>query len=105
MTKHGGKCGPCMVMEAVVPIGWDLLQVARTYYCMKQDRMPIAEVQRYFFQVVEALKFLHKLRLVHCDLKGENIVCGRPPAYDAKLVDFGFCREVDDVLGTSRQVY
>jgi len=105
METTGPERGPCMVMEAVSPVGWDLLHVARTYYCMKRSRMPIAEAQRYFFQVAEALKFLHKLRLVHCDVKGENVVCGGPPDFVAKLIDFGFCRDVGCILGTCRQVY
>lgn len=48
---------------------------------------PLSEVLDCFIQVAEALVFLHRLKIVHCDLKPNNILLD--PAGRVKLIDFG----------------
>ncbi|TKR72845.1 hypothetical protein L596_020238 [Steinernema carpocapsae] len=53
--------------------------------------------QRLFRQMCTGLQYMHRLRIVHGDLKPENVLIFRP--LTAKLCDFGTSRKypVDDV--------
>ncbi|XP_044505055.1 mitogen-activated protein kinase kinase kinase 18-like [Mangifera indica] len=44
--------------------------------------------------VVSALRYLHSRNIVHCDVKGENILIG-PSSSSCKLADFGSSKEID----------
>jgi serine/threonine protein kinase len=48
--------------------------------------------------LLSSLEHIHSLGIVHCDLKLENIMVGmqKDKITCIKLVDFGFCRRVDD---------
>jgi serine/threonine-protein kinase len=55
-----------------------------------------------FDQTLEALQYIHTRKIVHCDIKPENIFVTRD-AYDrrlviVKLIDFGIARSVDGPL-------
>ncbi|KAK7404893.1 hypothetical protein VNO78_05936 [Psophocarpus tetragonolobus] len=47
----------------------------------------------YTRQIVEGLEYLHSKGLVHCDIKGANILIGE---YGAKIGDFGCAKSVED---------
>lgn len=46
-------------------------------------------LKRIMFQVLSALKFIHSLNLIHCDIKPENIVIKSFSRCEVKLIDFG----------------
>ncbi|KDA43125.1 serine/threonine-protein kinase [Frankia sp. BMG5.23] len=52
-----------------------------------------ADVIRYLLRVLPALGHLHRLGLVYCDLKPENVMV---TAEDVKLIDLGGARRLDD---------
>ncbi|KAM7257817.1 hypothetical protein ACFE04_013558 [Oxalis oulophora] len=45
-------------------------------------------IKSYTFCLVSALKYLHSRGIVHCDVKGKNVLVGRSVGY-CKLADFG----------------
>ncbi|KAL0966124.1 hypothetical protein UPYG_G00291200 [Umbra pygmaea] len=69
------------------------------------------EVKQIMRQILEGLAFLHRNRIVHLDLKPQNIMltCVRPLG-DIKIVDFGLSRrlcqnqELREIMGTPEYV-
>lgn len=55
-------------------------------------------VRSYTYCIVSALRYVHSLGLVHCDVKGRNVLVG-DGAGVAKLADFGAARRASGELG------
>ena len=47
------------------------------------------KIKDYAVQVLRGLVFLEKHKIIHCDLKPENIVCSDSTCRNLKIVDFG----------------
>ena len=71
-----------VVMEFAIGELSDVLQDDKT--------LPEAEVQKIARQLVRALHYLHSNRIIHRDMKPQNILIGRNGT--VKLCDFGFAR-------------
>ncbi len=57
-------------------------------YCQKQEtRIPVAQAERFFMQITEALAFLHNIGMLHRDIKPENILVINNR--QVRLSDFG----------------
>jgi 5'-AMP-activated protein kinase catalytic alpha subunit len=54
---------------------------------VRKNRLEEAEASFVFYQLVEALDYLHSLKIAHRDLKPENILIDW--GYKIKLIDFG----------------
>jgi serine/threonine protein kinase len=54
-------------------------------------KLPEAEVRLYIAEIIEAIEFLHKNKIIFRDLKPENIVLSETG--HAKLTDFGLSKE------------
>ena len=57
-------------------------------------------LKKIMYQVLIALKYIHSLGLVHCDIKPENIVIKSYSRCEVKLIDFGSSCFVTDHLTT-----
>jgi WD40 repeat protein len=72
----------------------------------KGSILPLATVVTYVKQMAEALQYAHEQRLIHRDVKPENMLLG--PRYELLLSDFGialtahssFSQSVENVAGT-----
>ena len=51
--------------------------------------LPLVDIQHISRQMVEALVYLKRLGVVHCDIKPENILLESRDSLDVKLIDFG----------------
>lgn len=79
-------------------------------YCTKGDLRSIlsqgenccglheSDVRYILFDLINAVSYLHSLKITHRDLKPENIVlqtCDRPNKIIYKLIDLGYAKEID----------
>uniref|UniRef100_A0A914Y7I4 Protein kinase domain-containing protein n=1 Tax=Panagrolaimus superbus TaxID=310955 RepID=A0A914Y7I4_9BILA len=66
----------------------------------KHGRLPENEAREKFWQIISAVDYLHKLGIVHRDLKAENLLLDSN--LNIKLADFGFSNFYDknDTLNT-----
>ncbi|XP_067431786.1 myosin light chain kinase, smooth muscle-like isoform X2 [Thunnus thynnus] len=51
---------------------------------------------RYMQQILEGMQFVHKLNIVHLDLKPENIVCVDTTGTRIKIIDFGLANKLEE---------
>lgn len=65
--------------------------------------VPVEQIAKWISQVAQALATAHQHRLIHRDVKPENIVV-RPDGY-VKVLDFGLARNLDlDASATTREL-
>ncbi len=79
----------CMLFEPV--LGGDLLKLLQEH---KQIFSTQSQLQFYTGQVVEALGYLHRLKIAHRDIKPENLLVANDGYL--KLVDFGFAKKCEE---------
>lgn len=86
-----------LVMEHVQ--GMDLFELLE-----KHQFKPIREkhAKNIFRQLIKAVLFMHKRKVVHRDLKLENIII-MPNMKKVKIIDFGLCEIGKDCQATSTQ--
>ncbi|MDB4959434.1 MAG: serine/threonine protein kinase [Myxococcales bacterium] len=87
------KVGMFMVMEFV-----DGEPLNRVLF--REKRLPVRRACEIVLQVAEALHYIHKQNVVHCDIKTENILIGEEQEEGkrskmvVKLLDFGLARSL-----------
>jgi len=67
----------------------DLVQ----YFCSHIDMIPLDEVIRILTEVASAQRFLHSKKIIHRDLKAENVLVASN--LSTRLMDFGLSKLVD----------
>ncbi len=75
----------------------------------ERKRLPESEAKEVLYQITQGLNTMHVKKVVHRDLKGENIyMCHKaePGKYTYKIGDFGFATDssngMETTLGTSQ---
>ncbi|KAG7503325.1 myosin light chain kinase, smooth muscle isoform X1 [Solea senegalensis] len=62
------------------------------------------EVIKYMLQIIDGVSFIHKVGVVHLDLKPENIMCVNKTGSKIKLIDFGLARRLENA-GTLKVLF
>lgn len=60
----------------------------------------VGRLQRITKQILNALQFIHDLKLIHCDLKPENILIKSYSRCEVKVIDFGSSCFIHDHLSS-----
>lgn len=63
------------------------------YYIYEKRKLDYEVCQKLFYQIADAMRYVHSLNLAHRDLKLENILMADKKRTVIKLTDFGFVRE------------
>ena len=66
----------------------------------KQIYFNVPRLQRITKQILNALSFIHDLKLIHCDLKPENILIKSYSRTEIKVIDFGSSCFIHDHLSS-----
>lgn len=84
----------CLVFELLCYSLYELLK-SRNY-----EGLPLPLVRKLTWQMVNALAFIGKQSLIHCDLKPENVMLSKLHCAAIKLIDFGSCCFTDSRIYT-----
>ena len=71
----------------------DLLKQRREAALGRPDPIPVAQAIAYLVEILPALGYLHKLGLLFCDFKPDNVI---QTDETLKLIDMGGVRRIDD---------
>jgi len=69
-------------------------------YIVQKKRLLETEVNYFFFQIINALDYLHSNKVAHRDLKPENLLLSDEKNKILKLIDFGLSNDIIDQLTT-----
>lgn len=56
-----------------------------------------ANIVNYMRQILEGVQYMHRKRIIHLDLKPENIVCVNSTGMLIKIIDFGLARKLGEL--------
>lgn len=73
----------CIVFEMLGQSLYDVLKIGGF------KGISLRYIKRYTYQVFHALYLLGKLKLIHCDLKPENVLLHKASKSSVKVIDFG----------------
>ncbi|CAD8048400.1 unnamed protein product [Paramecium sonneborni] len=65
----------------------------------KVKKLSEFEIQLVFFQLLKAVSYLHNKKIIHRDIKLDNILMNSQK--EIKLIDFGFATEIDGFINTT----
>jgi len=60
----------------------------------------IGKLQKVAYQILTGLEYIHDLRLIHCDLKPENVLIKSYSRCEVKIIDFGSSCYIHDHLSS-----
>ena len=67
-------------------------------YIVEKEKLTEKETSFYFYQIIQAVKEIHKKKICHRDIKPENLLFTKNKIL--KIIDFGLSSEYDEYLST-----
>ena len=66
----------------------------------EEEYFTVGRLQKITWQILKGLEFIHNLKLIHCDLKPENIMIKSYSRAEVKIIDFGSSCYIHDHLSS-----
>lgn len=79
----------------------ELLEGPELFAYVQKNPLSETEARHIFKEIVKAVQFMHSKRIVHRDLKLENILFTHENSSTLKLIDFGFATRISKRLDTT----
>jgi serine/threonine protein kinase len=81
----------CLVFRKHICIVFELLSLNLREFLRQSNftGSPLSLIRRFSVQILQGLRLLYRLRIVHCDLKPDNILLRHPSKSALKIVDLG----------------
>jgi serine/threonine protein kinase len=81
----------CLVFRKHICIVFELLSLNLREFLRQSNftGSPLSLIRRFSLQILQGLRLLYRLRIVHCDLKPDNILLRHPSKSALKIVDLG----------------
>jgi len=70
------------------------------HQAIKTKNMPVCAIKKFTIQILKALKYIHSAKVIHRDLKPQNILLKLDPSLHLAICDFGTGRQ-EQALGMS----
>eukprot|EP01125_Pyxidicula_operculata_P022792 TRINITY_DN957_c0_g1_i11.p2 TRINITY_DN957_c0_g1~~TRINITY_DN957_c0_g1_i11.p2 ORF type:complete len:181 (+),score=11.07 TRINITY_DN957_c0_g1_i11:1140-1682(+) len=64
----------------------------KQYLDMHTNNLPLNEMKDLLYQLIKGVEFCHRRRVLHRDLKTQNLLIKKTPKLTLKLADFGLAR-------------
>lgn len=64
-------------------------------YVNLRRKLPESQCKKFFIQILSAIEYLHSIKILHRDLKAENVILDSND--NIRLIDFGLCRIFTDI--------
>ncbi len=93
--KNDPKAGTIIVMKFIDGL---MLQEYRALYVRRHSEFPISEAVRLLLPIAQALDYSHSKKVLHRDVKPQNILVSNDESDGVQLIDFGLVMEMRSSL-------
>ncbi len=100
--KNDPKAGTVIVMKFIDGI---TLQDYYAQYMRLHGEFPVQEAVRLLRPIAQALDYSHSKKVLHRDVKPQNIMVSKDPSDGVQLIDFGLVMEIRSSLTSQTSTY
>ncbi|MDO4569946.1 MAG: protein kinase [Planctomycetia bacterium] len=98
--KNDPEHGTIIIMKFIDGM---MLQEYREEYFKQHAEFPVSEVTRLLLPIAQALDYSHSKKVLHRDVKPQNILISREEADGAQLIDFGLVADLQTSVAANTQ--
>ncbi|MDO4630646.1 MAG: serine/threonine-protein kinase, partial [Planctomycetia bacterium] len=100
--KNDPKAGTIIVMKFIDGV---MLQEYYTQYMRLHTEFPVSEVTRLLHPIAQALDYSHSKKVLHRDVKPQNILVSKDESDGVQLIDFGLVLEMRSSLADNTSTH
>ncbi len=100
--KNDPKAGTIIVMKFIDGM---MLQEYYTQYIRLHEDFPVSEVVRLLLPIAQALDYSHSKKVLHRDVKPQNILVSKDESDGVQLIDFGLVMEMRSSLADNTSTH
>ncbi len=100
--KNDPKAGTIIVMKYIDGM---MLQEYYTQYMRVHNEFPVSEVVKLLMPIAQALDYSHSKKVLHRDVKPQNILVSNDESDGVQLIDFGLVMEMRSTMSGSTSMH